>query len=340
MIGLKVSIVGFGNLGQALARVLLEKERYLKEEAGFFPEVVAAVDSKGAVIDEEGLDLEDLIEAAEKGTVAKYPGLGDEEVSALDVIRNVNSDLIVELTPTSIEDGEPGLTHIKEAMGLGKHVVTSNKGPLVVAFQELQELAEEAKVEFRYSATVGGAIPILGLAQSQLSGDSISEIRGVLNGTTNYILTRMTDEGVPFDVVLNEAQELGIAEEDPSLDIEGIDTASKITILANALLDRKVKLKDVEVEGITRIGPDVTRLAQETGNEVRLVGIANSETLEVSPRLVPNGSPLAVKGSLNSVSLKTDLAREITITGFGAGPRETSSALLGDISNVYEKIEE
>lgn len=339
MIILKLIIVGIGNLGQGLASVLLEKGEYLKNKTGFFPEIVGAVDSGGAVIKEDGIDIQELLEAAKKeGSVANYLEGGEEGISVREVIENVECELIVELTPTSIEDGEPGLSHIRAAMNSGKHVVTSNKGPLVVAFRELEDLAEEAGVEFRYSATVGGAMPILGLAKRQLSGDSISEIRGVLNGTTNYILTRMSEEGAPFDVVLSEAQELGIAEKDPTLDVEGIDTASKMTILANALLGRNVKLEDVDVEGITRIGPDVAQLAKETGNEVRLVGIANSEILEVAPRLVPSGDPLAVKGSLNSVTLKTDLAREITITGFGAGPRETSSALLGDIVNIYKSV--
>lgn len=336
---MKVTLIGFGNLGQGLAHVLLEKEEYLKETTGFLPRIVAAVDEQGAAVDEDGLDLQRLLKTAEgEGKVIDYPEAGEER-SAIDVIDNVDSDLVVELTPTSIEDGEPGLTHIREAMKLGKHVVTSNKGPLVVAFQELDELAEETGVEFRYSATVGGAIPIIGLAQRQLSGDRISEILGVLNGTTNYILTRMSEEGTPFDVVLHEAQELGIAEKDPTLDIEGIDTAAKITILANAILHRNVKLDDVEVEGITRIGPEVTKLAQDTGNVIRLVGVANADTLEVAPRLVPEGHPLAVRGSLNSVTLKTDLAREVTITGFGAGPRETSSALLGDMVDVYRTLE-
>lgn len=333
-------MVGFGNLGQGLAKVLLEKEEQLKDSIGFSPEIVAAVDIEGAAVDEDGIDLEKLLEAVEEGgSILEYPDNVEEEVSARDVITNVESDMVVELTPTSIEDGEPGLSHIREAMGLGKHVVTSNKGPLVVAFQELDELSERAGVEFRYSATVGGAIPILGLAQKQLSGDSISEIRGVLNGTTNYILTRMTNEGAPFDVVLKESQELGIAEKDPTLDIEGIDTASKMTILTNALLDRNVKLGDVEIEGITRITPDVVRMAKDTGNEIKLVGIANSDTLEVAPKLVPTGDPLAVMGTLNSVTLKTDLAREITITGFGAGPRETSSAILGDMVDIFKTVE-
>ncbi len=337
---MKITLVGFGNLGQALARVLLEKENYLQKRVGFSPEIVAAVDVDGAAIDKDGLEIQKLLDAVEEeGTVAGYPEKGKPGKSALEVIENVDSDITVELTPTSIKDGEPGLTHIKKSMNKGQNVVTSNKGPLVVAFQELERLAEESDIEFRYSATVGGAVPILGLAQKQLSGDRVSEIRGVLNGTTNYILSRMAEEGTPFDVVLHEAQELGAAEEDPTLDIEGIDTAAKITILANALLDRNAKLEDVEVEGITRIGPDVLDMAKDTGNVVRLVGMANSDELIVEPKLVPEDNPLAVKGTLNSVTLKTDLAREVTITGFGAGPRETSSALLGDIVDVYKSTE-
>ncbi len=338
---MKISLIGFGNLGQALTQVFLEKKESLQKNSGFSPKIVAAVDVGGGAIAEDGLDMEKLLDTMEESeTIAEYPEKGDRDVSALDAIENVDSDLVVELTPTSIEDGDPGLTHIKKAMNRGRHVVTSNKGPLVVSFQELDQLSEKTGVEFRYSATVGGAVPVLGLAKRQLSGDRVSEIKGVLNGTTNYILSRMAEEGTPFDVVLHEAQELGVAESDPTLDIEGIDTAAKITILANALLERNVSLDDVDVEGITRIGPDVVKFAQESGNVVRLVGIANGDTLEVGPKLVSSNDPLAVKGTLNSVTLETDLAREVTITGFGAGPRETSSALLSDIVDVYKSIED
>lgn len=337
---MRVSLVGFGNLGRGLTRVILEKEDYLRNEVGFSPEIVAAADIDGAAVDEDGLDLQQLLDTAEEtGTVANYPEVGEEGTKGIDIIEDVESDMVVELTPTSIEDGEPGLTHIKEAMAHGMHVVTSNKGPLVLAFQELEGLSGDMGVEFRYSATVGGAVPVIGLAKKQLSGDSVSEIRGVLNGTTNYILSRISDEGAPFDVVLNEAQKLGIAEKDPTLDIEGIDTAAKMTILANSLLDMNVTLDDMSIEGITRIGPEVLGLARDTGYEVRLVGVASSNELEVAPRLVPEGDPLVVAGSLNSVTLETDLAREMTITGFGAGARETSSAILGDMVDVYNTVE-
>jgi homoserine dehydrogenase len=159
-----------------------------------------------------------------------------------------------------------------------------------------------------------------------------------LNGTTNYILTRMSKEGAPFDVVLREAQELGIAEKDPTLDIEGTDTASKITILANAILGMDAKLKDVKVAGIRRIRPEAIRLAQEAGYTIKLIGVAKRDLLEVGPRLVPLGHPLAVGGTLNAVTFETDLAREVTITGFGAGPWETSSALLGDLIDIHRTL--
>ncbi len=337
---MRLIVIGFGNIGRGLARVLLRKDKFLRSIHGISYRVVAVVDEYGAAVDERGLDLKKLLHTAEKtGSVASFPKKGERGKSAIDVIENVDADVVFELTPTNIKSGEPGLTHLKRAMRRGLHVITSNKGPLVVAFGKLDKLAKQTGVEFRYSASVGGAIPILGLARKLLAGDEVRAIRGVLNGTTNYILTRMSKEGVPFDVVLHEAQEMGVAEKDPTLDIEGIDTACKVTILANAILGLDVKLKDVKVTGISRIRPEVMRLAQEAGNTVKLIGVASRDLLEVAPRLVPIGHPLAVGGTLNAITLETDLAREISITGFGAGPWETSSALIGDLIDIQRSLE-
>ncbi|MEM2978741.1 MAG: homoserine dehydrogenase [Candidatus Hadarchaeales archaeon] len=330
---MRLIIVGFGNLGRALVRVLSEKKEFLGKRYGLSPKVSAVVDEYGALVKEEGFSFRELAELAEKGRV-----VGGKKMSGEEVVREVEGEVVFELTPTNIETGEPGLTHIKEAMLSGKHVVTSNKGPLVVAFRELEELSKKKSVEFRYSASVGGAIPVISLARKVLTGNRILAIRGVLNGTTNYILTRMSQEDVPLDIVLREAQELGIAEKDPSLDLEGVDTACKITILANAVLGRNAKLKEVKREGIMRVTPQVMRLAQEAGFTVKLVGTASENTLEVAPRLVPIHHPLAVSGTLNAVSLELDLAREITITGFGAGPQETSSSLLGDLVDIHQTL--
>jgi len=336
---MRLILIGFGNLGRGLGRALVEKARFLRASYGLAPKVVAAVDEYGAAVDEKGLKLEKLLRAAERAnTVAAYPAKGKRKKSALEVIDEVEADVVFELTPTNIKTGNPGLTHIRKAMLAGRHVITSNKGPLVVAFRELDRLAKRQGVEFRYSASVGGAVPVVGLAKKLLAGNEVHAIRGVLNGTTNYILTRMSKEGAPFDVVLREAQEMGIAEKDPTLDVEGIDTACKITILANAILDMDVKLKDVRTVGIRRIRPEAIRLAQEAGYMIKLVGVARRGSLEVGPRLVPAGHPLAVGGTLNAVTFELDLAREVTITGFGAGPRETSSALLGDLIDIHRTL--
>jgi len=329
---LRVIVLGFGNVGRALVRSLLQKREVLSRRYGLSPTITAVVDRNGALVREEGLPPKELLRLVEKGRVE------GKKISGREVVREVEGELVFELTPTNIETGEPGLTHIKEAMLSGKHVITSNKGPLVVAFRELEELSRKRGVEFRYSASVGGAIPVIGFARKLLTGNRILAIRGVLNGTTNYILTRMSQEEVPLEIVLREAQELGIAERDPSLDLEGVDTACKITILANAVLGRNVKLKDVKREGITRITPQVIRLAQEAGYAVRLVGTATERVLEVGPKLVPLHHPLAVSGTLNAVTFELDLAREITLTGFGAGPQETSSSLLGDLVDVHQAL--
>ena len=335
---MRIAIIGFGNLGKGICRAFVEKADFLKRTHGLIPQVVAVVDESGAVVDEKGLNLPKLLKITESsGTVAKYEG-GKRGKLAFDVIDKVGADLVFELTPTNIQTGEPGLSHIKRAMQAGKHVITSNKGPLVVAFRELDSLAKKQGIEFRYSASVGGAVPAIGLAKKLLSGNEISEIRGVLNGTTNYILTRMSTEGVPQDIIIKEAQELGLAEKDPTLDIDGIDTACKITILANSVLGMDAKLGDVSVVGIRRINPDATRLAQEAGQMIKLVGIARRGSLEVGPKLVPLGHPLAVGGTLNAVTFELDLAREISITGFGAGPRETSSSLLGDLIDIHHTL--
>jgi len=178
-------VVGFGNLGRALVRILSQKRDFLERRYGLSPQIVAVVDEYGALVKEGGFTARELQGLVERGRV-----VGGKRMSGKEVIREVEGEVVFELTPTNIETGEPGLSHIREAMLSGKHVVTSNKGPLVVAFRELEELAKRRSVEFRYSASVGGAIPVISFARKPLTGNRILAIRGVLNGTTNYILRR------------------------------------------------------------------------------------------------------------------------------------------------------
>ncbi len=322
---MRLSIIGFGAVGQGVARAILSKNEILKEQ-GIDLRVVGISDSRGSEIDAGGIDLKNALERKlQQGTVAT----GKD--SALDIIRNMEHEIVVEATPTNIKNGEPGSGNMFAAFNSGKHVVTSNKGPLALHFSELKESAEDNGLFFRYEATVGGAVPIFNLIHEALAGNRVIGIEGILNGTTNYILTRMAEERLPYELVLKEAQELGIAETDPTYDVEGIDSACKLVILANSVFGQAATYRDVEVTGITKITPEALELASKNNYVVKLVCEAGNGSLTVAPRLVPKKHPLAVGGTLNVASILTDLAGRINISGKGAGSIETASSILSDI---------
>ncbi|NYB52854.1 MAG: homoserine dehydrogenase [Methanobacteriaceae archaeon] len=334
---MKIIILGFGAVGRGVARVISMKKEYLKSRYDLDLEIVAVTDSSGASINPEGLDEELLLQIKEeKGEISLYPHYGAPGMESLQVLDEVDYDCLVEVTPTDIDDGEPGHSHIIKAMQDGKDVVTSNKGPLALSFQELAECAHSNGVEFKFEASVGGAMPIINFAHETLAGCNIESIYGILNGTTNYILSRMANEGSSYEQTLKEAQEMGIAETNPYQDVEGIDAACKIVILANSILNLPVTLKDVEVEGISRITSESIALAKKEGLLIKLIGEASPDSLEVSPRLVRQGSPLDVEGTLNVATVKTDLADDVTVVGKGAGSVETASAILSDIISIWK----
>jgi homoserine dehydrogenase len=321
----RLSIIGFGAVGQGVARSILSKQEYLYKQ-GLNLCVVGIADSGGCEVNTQGIDLKNAIARKKQtGTVAA----GDEGV--LDLINGTDHDIVVEATPTSIKDGEPGLGNMLAAFESGKHVITSNKGPLALRFSELKEAAEDNGVLFRYEATVGGAVPIFNLIHEALAGNTVIGIEGILNGTCNYILTRMAEERMPYELVLKEAQELGIAEADPTYDVEGIDSACKLVIIANSVFGDNATYHDVDVTGITKITPEALELANENNYLIKLICEATEGKLTVAPRLVPKRHPLAVGGTLNVASIQTDLAGRITISGKGAGSIETASSILSDI---------
>ncbi len=327
---IRVSIIGFGAVGQGVARTIRSRHEYLIKQ-GIDLKVVGISDSKGCEINAEGIDLEKaLLRKKQKGSIAKGKG------NVIDIIRDVEHEIMVEATPTNIDNGEPGLSNMLMAFRAGKHVVTSNKGPLALNFAHLKEEAEDNGVLFRYEATVGGAVPIFNLAHEALAGNAVLGIEGILNGTTNYILTRMAEERLPYELVLKEAQELGIAETDPSYDVEGIDSACKLVIIANSIFEKNATYRDVDVTGITKITPEALELAGKNNYVVKLVCEAGNGNLIVAPRLVPKRHPLAVGGTLNVASILTDLAGRITISGKGAGSIETASSILSDIIYIVK----
>jgi len=324
----RISIIGFGNVGGGVAEVIRRKREEIARKHGMDIKIVGIADLKGVIVNENGV--------SEDAIMKLRTGEKPEDMTTLEMIKEVEHEVMVETTPTNVETGEPGLTHIITAFESERHVVTSNKGPLALQYRKLMELAAQKGKELRFEATVGGAMPLISLVRENLAGNGIISIKGILNGTCNYILTRMVEEKLPYEHVLKEAQERGIAESDPSKDVDGTDTAVKLVILANSIFGRNVTYKDVEVVGIADITPEALKLAKDAGYVIKLIGeVDKNECLRVAPRLVPKDDPLNVGGTLNVATIKTDLAGDITIIGKGAGPIEAASAILSDIIGIY-----
>ncbi len=321
----RIAIIGFGVIGRGFAEALLQKKKYLKE-LGVELNVIAVCEVDGSLVNEKGIDLEKAL----KGKLQKNSDW--DSIKAPVVIEKHKPDIVLELTPGNVKDGEPGLGHIRKALSNGISVVTSNKAPLALHFSELVSLAGKNKAQLRFEATVGGAMPIINLYQNTLKINEIRSIYGILNGTSNFVLSKMDEEAIGLDDAVKEAQELGIAESDPGYDIDGIDTAVKVAILTNSLMNRKVSFRDIKVKGIREVTPEAIELARKHGYSIKLIGDVGN--LEVSPRLVPKGDPLDVSGSLNAVMLDTDIAKDITIVGRGAGAIETASSLLSDVLEI------
>jgi len=254
------------------------------------------------------------------------------------VIESVEAEVVVEVTPVNIKNGEPAISHITKAFKTGKHVVTTNKGPLALAMPALTELAEYNNVYLRFSGTVGGGTPMLEFAKRCLAGDKILSIRGILNGTTNYILTEMAQNGVSFQEALLNAQKLGYAEREPSMDIDGFDTACKVVILANWILGKKVTLKDIDITGIRNVPLVTLDEAAKKGNTVKLIGSIEDDKASVKPTEIPKSNPLCVSGVLNAITFSTEFAGEQTLVGKGAGGVETASAVLRDLLDIRRKL--
>lgn len=323
---MKVAIIGFGSVGKGIVRMLLEKDPGIT--------VTGLADSKSGLLDSEGVDLRAALAAKEK-----TGRCGDGRISPDKIVTEADYDVLVEVSPTNALTGEPATGYIKKAIGRKKHVVTSNKGPISLYYRELMALAEKNNVRIRYEATVGGGIPIMHTLEHGLTGNKILGLFGVFNGTCNYILSRMADEGLTYEQALLEAREMGYAEADPTYDVKGIDAAIKLVILANTIWKNGCSLKDVDLTGIDLLTPDAMRLAEDEGCTIRLIGevLPGRNLVRVSPRILDASHPLVVEGTLNAITLVTDMAGEITLIGKGAGSTETASAVIGDILYLRDR---
>lgn len=314
---MKLAVLGAGAVGQSVLELAGE----------YGHEVVAVADSSGARTDPQGIDTGAAIESkAESGTV----GSDDPEAALA-----ADYDVLVEATPTTLGDAQPCFGHCRTALERDRHVVLANKGPVAQRYDDLLALADESEGDVRFEATVGGAIPAIRTIEDYGPG-MIKSIRGVLNGTANFVLTRMAAEGLGYEDVLAEAQDLGVAEADPSFDVDGTDAALKCVIVANVLTggDPAFTLDDATVEGIRSIPGAALELAAEDNQTIRLIGEASADGVRVGPRLVPENGTLAVTGTQNIVQIDTRHAGRLNISGRGAGGPETATAVLADVGRL------
>jgi len=338
-----IVFIGFGVVGTGLAEIIHNKKDYLKNKYGFEYNVLGVCDLiKGSIYDENGLDLEKVLKLnKEKGKIIDYPAK-EKGLKSVEMIKKPEVDIVVEVTPTNVKTGEPGLTHYRTALENKKHIVSTNKGPVALKYRELKEIADKNNVYLGFEGTVLSGTPAINLATRDLAGCEIKSIQGILNGTTNYILTKM-EEGREYEDVLKEAQKLGYAETDPTADVEAYDPLAKIVILANTVMEGNVDLNKVPREGITKITLEDVKRAKKNGKRIKLIGKAWREGGEVKAQIKPEEIPLThplanVMGVLNAITFETDVTGDVTIIGPGAGAYTAGYAMLTDMLEIHRRF--
>lgn len=330
----KLVLAGFGNVGQAVAELI----------AGEHPaadglRICGVVDPRfGSVVDSHGIDCARLLAAArDEGSFEEVPG-SSPDTDVFEIIDRSGADTLVELTFTDLETGEPATSHIRHALSRGLNVSTTNKGPIALHLDELEKQAADNDAVLAYEGTVMSGTPAVLIAAESIRSAGFRALTGILNGTTNYIISRM-EAGVSYDGALAEAQQCGYAEADPSGDVDGHDVAGKVSILAKVLTDETLPPSDVERTPLRTLSEDDIASATRAGKRWRYLAalepMGSGWHGAVEPRLVDLDDPLAsVTGATNAITFTTDLLDEVTLTGPGAGRSETAYSVLNDLARI------
>lgn len=336
----KLALLGFGNVGRALAELLLRKQAEMQKDYNVTFSVVAiGTGRRGFAVQPDGFDLPAVMDALNNGkTLAEFSAFPVED--AFDLIRKSGADVLFENTPVDYASGQPAIDHIKLALEHGMHVSTANKGPVVHAWHELKALAAKNGLQFFHESTVMDGAPIFSLFRGALPGAQLQSFKAVLNSTTNLILTRM-ESGDSFDDAVRYAQQIGIAETDPSGDVDGWDAAIKIAALATVLMDKPLKPGDVDRTGIRAITPEMVLAAKAEGKRYKLVCTAERDGDQVrgkvAPELVPVTSPMyGLEGTTSLIQFNTDVLGELTLIESDPGPHTTAYGLLADFLNMLK----
>jgi homoserine dehydrogenase len=339
----RISIVGFGTVGQWLARALDSQVARLAVRYGIGVTVVGLANARdGFIYDADGLDLRSVTGLVAGGrSIAEQPGVR-RWPSAVEGLRATEADVLVEVTASPSSDGEPGFSHMHEALQRQIPVVTSNKWPVALRGVELAELARSRRVAFRAESTVMSGTPVLSALVDGLAGAVPLGLRGLLNATANFILSRMA-EGKPYDDALAEAQRAGLAERDPAADVEGDDAVAKLMILSALVFGRQLRREQVGCRGITDIASSEIDRAASSGARLKHVATlefsepdgAGDVTARVQPELVRGADPLGnIDGTTNAVVCRASPIAEVTIIGPGAGPQFAGLGVLSDLITV------
>jgi homoserine dehydrogenase len=335
---LRLSILGFGVVGQGLAELLHTKRELLRHNFDVEILLVGIANSRdGFIYRAEGLDIPRLLDlAAQRLPLVRHPDVRQWE-SPLQGLLASDSNVLAEVTGTNLRDAEPAISHIRTALSAGMHVVTANKGPVALAAGELLALAEQHNVQLRLESTVMAGTPILSTIREGMAGVNVQAIRGILNGTTNYILSAMA-QGREYADVLAEAQAQGYAEADPTADVEGYDVVAKTLILASVVFGHPLKPEQVYRKGITAVTKEQIQQAQQIGKRIKLVasltrGVDGAPLVaRVEPLALPLTDALAhLDGAMNAITFFTDALSSVTVSGPGAGRLETGQGLLADL---------
>jgi homoserine dehydrogenase len=336
----RLAVVGLGNVGGRFLELVQRKHQLIQNRHGLDLIVTAAGDTSGGAEYFKGLDIKLLQELKQSGKgAAAYPEIGRGEVSMVELVRSCEADILVENTLTNLTDGEPGISTMREAIVRKMNIATANKGPLVLAYQELFSMAEQHKVKILHSATVAGGLPVVNIGRRDLNASEITKFEGIVNGTTNHILDAMS-RGESYDAALKHAQEIGIAEADPTLDVDGWDAANKLVIVANACIRRPTTLKDVRVEGIRSVTQKDYEQARANNQVIKLVARAEKKmgswALSVKPEFLEQSHPLAsVSGGYMGVLYESDINGQIFARIKEDNPYPTAAAVLRDVISIY-----
>lgn len=339
MKSVNIIVAGFGRVGRAFWKVVEDKRRVCRERYGLDLVLRAVFKSDGGIFNDSPISIEPYVQDASL-EVQKHPNW-KPNLQVQNIIGELEPGVLIECTPSDLRTGEPGLSHLTAALNKGWHAAAASKGALVLRFKELYGLARRNGLQLRFSGAAAAALPTLDVGIRSLAGAEILGIEGILNGTTNFILTRM-GEGMNSEQALKEAQDKGVAEPDPSFDIDGWDTACKLVLISNAVLGTDFGLNEVRVEGIRGLSHELVAKAHRLGKAIKLMGTCSKDErdhpwrLAVGLALLNPSHPLyGVNGTTKGITFDTDTMGSVTVMGGKSDPLGTGAALLKDVIGIY-----